>query len=123
VIIVDTMIWIDHLHSRNEVMFNLLDRGEVLLHPFVRAEIALGSLRDRSPTLAILAEMPKPRVASTDEVLVLVESRQVYASGIGLTDVHLLASAMSAEETYVWTLDKRLAKVAQRLGVAATFLH
>ena len=46
-IIVDTSIWIDHLHKGNRVMDHLLADDAVMLHPFVLGEIALGSLRNR----------------------------------------------------------------------------
>ncbi len=119
-IIVDTAIWIDHLHKGDSAMFALLETGEVLLHPFVRAEIALGSLRDRALVLAELATIPQAPVVSTDEVLARIEHRQLYATGLGFTDAHLVAWALVGDESLIWTRDRRLERVAQRLGVSAT---
>ena len=39
--------------------------------------------------------------------------------GLGYIDVHLLASALLAPPARLWTLDRRLARVAAELGVAA----
>jgi predicted nucleic acid-binding protein len=120
VILVDTSIWIDHLHQGNPAMFSLLAEGEVLLHPFVRQEICLGSLRDRGTVGEFLERLPEAPLASTDDVLVLIESHKLFATGIGLTDVHLVASALLSDETLIWTRDRRLDAVATRLSISAT---
>lgn len=119
-ILVDTSIWIDHLHSGDQAMFDLLESGEVLLHPFVRVEIALGSLRDRREVLKMLDSMPTASVVSLGEVLALIENRRLYATGLGFTDAHLVASALIEDKTLIWTRDRRLDAVATWLGVSAT---
>jgi predicted nucleic acid-binding protein len=45
VILVDTSVWIDHLRAGDAKLASLLDTGQVLAHPFVTGEIALGQLR------------------------------------------------------------------------------
>jgi predicted nucleic acid-binding protein len=47
----------------------------------------------------------------------LIEHRRLAGSGIGWVDAHLLASALLSGAR-LWTLDRPLARVAQRLGVA-----
>ncbi|MCU0990399.1 MAG: hypothetical protein MUE63_12635 [Xanthomonadales bacterium] len=42
-ILVDTLIWIDHLRQRDERLSGLLDHGRVLVHAFVTGELALGN--------------------------------------------------------------------------------
>ena len=37
-ILVDTSIWIDHLRCRDTRLINLLDRSQVLAHPFIIGE-------------------------------------------------------------------------------------
>ena len=101
-------------------MAALLDEGAVLLHPFVRQEICLGSLRDRRIVRDTLEKLPKAQVASTDDVLTLIESRKLFSTGIGLTDVHLVASALLDDETLIWTRDRRLNAVAARLSISAS---
>lgn len=116
-ILVDSSIWVDHLHHGNEAMRRLLFSRSVLMHPFVLQEIALGSLRDRSNVLATMRKMPQARTASTQDVMLLIENHTLYSTGIDLTDVHLLAAAMMDNETLVWTRDVRMNNAAKRLGV------
>jgi predicted nucleic acid-binding protein len=120
VILVDTSIWIDHLRQGDPAMAALLESGEVLLHPFVRQEICLGSLRDRTVVGFMLGKLPEARTVSTQDVLALIEQQKLYSSGIGLTDIHLVASALVEDQTLIWTRDRRLAAVARRLGVNAS---
>jgi predicted nucleic acid-binding protein len=51
VILADTSVWIGLLRAGDEVLAGLLDTGMVLMHPFVIAELALGSLRQRELVL------------------------------------------------------------------------
>lgn len=89
------------------------------MHPFVVGELALGLLKDRSKTLALLDLLPQLRVAQSDEVRSMIESRRLYGLGIGLTDTHLIASVFLNPPTLLWTRDKQLHKVAERLGIHA----
>ena len=119
-ILVDTSVWIDHLHQGDNGLSALLDSGEVLLHPFVRLEIALGSIRNRRAILEMLGTIPAAPVVTTEEALSLVEGRQLHATGLALVDLHLIASALVDETNLIWTRDRRLEEVAGRLGVSAT---
>ena len=96
-----------------------LNRGEIVVHPFIPAELALGSLRDRVQTLALLDRLPQVRVARLDEVRALIEVRRLHALGIGLIDAHLIASILINPPTLLWTRDKQLRRVAERLGIHA----
>ena len=118
-ILADTTIWIDHFRSENLQMRRLLNTRNILIHPFIVAELALGSLRDRVRTLAWLDFLPRVRVAQTSEVRGMIELRSLYSRGIGLTDAHLIASCLLHPSTQLWTADKRLATVAQSLGITA----
>ena len=89
------------------------------MHPFIVGELALGSLRDRAKTLALLDLLPQARVARLDEVRQMIEARRLYSQGIGLTDAHLIASVFITLSTLLWTRDKRLRSVAEGLGIHA----
>jgi predicted nucleic acid-binding protein len=119
VILADTSIWIDHFRSQNSEMRNQLARRNIAIHPFIVAELALGSLRDRIKTLAWLDFLPHVRVAQIGEVRAMIEARQLYRQGIGLIDAHLIASCLIDPPTPLWTADKRLATAAESLGIAA----
>ena len=117
-IILDTSVWIDHTRENNDHLFELFEEGEILVHPFMIGEVALGSLRDHDKIIASLLEMPSSRVASDTEVLSLIRNRFLAGSGIGYVDAHLLASTRLTPETLLWTRDKRLRRVAEAMGVA-----
>jgi len=96
-----------------------LNRGSIVIHPFIIAELALGSLRDRTRTLALLDLLPQVQVARMNEVRLTIEVRHLYSLGIGLTDAHLIAAVFINPHTLLWTKDKRLRKAAQALGIHA----
>lgn len=118
-ILADTSIWIDHLRSELKHMRALLHRGQIATHPLVITELALGSLRNRAKILALLDLLPQVRVGQINEVRLLIESRRLYGLGIGATDAQLIASALISPQTLVWTRDKPLRKVAEKLGIHA----
>jgi predicted nucleic acid-binding protein len=118
-ILADTSIWIDHLRSGNKEMRKHLNQGYIAIHPFIIAELALGSLETRAKTLALLDLLPKVRLAQMSEVRRMIEVRRLYGVGIGLTDAHLIASVFINPSTLLWTRDKRLRKVAEGLGFHA----
>jgi hypothetical protein len=116
VILVDTSVWIDHLHTSDDQLAALLVGVEVASHPMVIGELALGTIRRRSTVLGLLQSLPMSPTASHDEVLRLVESRALFGRGLSLIDVHLLASALLVPGMLLWTRDRRLASAAASLG-------
>ena len=116
-ILADTSIWIDYFRSGNEEMRKWLDHGQIVIHPFLIGELYLGSLRERTKTLAFLDRLPRVRVARLDEVRQMIETRSLFSQGIGLTDAHLVASIFLTPSTRLWTRDKELRRVAESLGV------
>ena len=97
-----------------------LTQGDIVIHPFIIAELALGSLRERIKTLALLDLLPQVRVAHLSEVRLTIEARHLYSLGIGLIDAHLIASVFINSSTLLWTRDKRLRKAAEDLGIHAS---
>jgi predicted nucleic acid-binding protein len=119
VILADTSVWVDHLRRPDPVMTRLLSSGKIAMHPFIAAELALGSLHNRRRKLAVIDALWQANVAELDEVRRLVESHSLFSRGLGLTDVHLLASCLMTLGVQLWTRDKALAAVAKSLGVQA----
>lgn len=117
-ILVDTSIWIDHLRNGNATLEQLLERGLVSAHPWVIGELALGRLARRREIIGLLTGLPQATVATTDEVLALVDRHQIYGLGIGYVDAQLLAATRLTPDAALWTGDKRLAAAASRLGCA-----
>ena len=114
--LVDTSIWVDHLRQRDPRLAELLEEGAVWTHPFAVGELACGNLATRSEVLELIGALPSAPVADHDEVLAFVEGRRLMGLGLGLVDVHLLASAVLASLP-LWTADKRLSEVARALNV------
>ena len=119
-ILADTSIWVDHFRTGNKDLRKLLNQGQIVIHSFIIAELALGSLKQRGQTLALLDLLPQVQVAELGEVRHMIESRRLYSLGIGLIDAHLIASAFIHSHTLLWTRDKQLRKAAEGLGIHAT---
>jgi predicted nucleic acid-binding protein len=119
-ILADTSVWIDHFRSGNKELHKALNEGQIVTHPFVIAELALGSLKERDKTLALLDLLPQVQVARMSEIRLMIESRRLYNLGIGLIDSHLIASAFLSSPTCLWTRDKRLRKAAEALDIHAS---
>jgi predicted nucleic acid-binding protein len=118
-ILVDTSVWIDHLRKPEPRLQDLLQLDEVVTHPLVRLELALGSIASREAVLIELAKLPHAPVVDTTELFRLVELRRLYRRGIGVTDLHLLASAVVAPSISIWTRDRRLGQIAHEFGLRA----
>ncbi len=117
-ILVDTSVWIDHLRNNEPLLVSLLTSNNVLCHPFVRGELALGNLSQRQVILSSLDNLPQAPVAFADEATRFIETHSLSGLGIGFIDAHLLASTQLAINAKLWTRDKRLLAVAMRLNLA-----
>jgi predicted nucleic acid-binding protein len=117
-ILVDTSVWVDHLRAGDAALGALLNRSQVLMHPFVLGELACGNLRNRDEVLRLLKDLPQAPVASDEEVLFFVERNALMGRGIGYVDAHLLAAVTLGGSTHLWTRDKRLRSVAEALELA-----
>ena len=118
-ILVDTSVWVDHLRKGNRPLTVLLDRGAVLVHPFVIGELALGNVRQRALVLSALSDLPPANVATDAEVLHFIDQHALYGRGVGYVDAHLLAAIRLTADATLWTNDKRLHAVAVQLSMAA----
>jgi predicted nucleic acid-binding protein len=118
-ILADTSIWIDHFRRSDLRLSRFLDRGEIVMHPFVIGELALGFVPKIAEMMEDLRTLPEAMVANSDEILEFIARRKLSRSGVGYVDAHLLAAAALAPETFVWTRDKRLHAAAQSLSLAA----
>jgi hypothetical protein len=116
-ILVDTSVWIDYLRHGNGRLVALLGKSEVWTHPFVIGELACGNLANRSELLMLMSNLPRLVTATEVEVLFYIEQHRLMGRGIGYIDAHLLAASALASSVMLWTQDRRLARVADELGL------
>jgi hypothetical protein len=117
VILVDTSVWIDHLRKPDKRLQELLQNDEVTTHPLILMELALGSIANRQEVISNLSLLPKAQVAELDELFTLVETRALYRKGVGVTDLHLIASALLEKSLLIWTRDRRLGEIASSFDI------
>jgi predicted nucleic acid-binding protein len=117
-ILADTSIWIDHLRTGDARLSTSLHASRIITHPFVIGELALGRLKQRGKILTALADLPQAPVATASEVLHFIEQNGLAGQSIGYVDAHLLAAVRLGDGTTLWTRDKRLRAIAERLGLA-----
>jgi len=118
-VLADTSVWVEHLRRGEPRLAALLEAGDVLRHSFVIGELACGHLRQRAKILGLLAALPAVDEATHDEVLVFIERHKLQGRGLGLIDMHLLASCALAGSP-LWTLDARLARAGSQIGTGVT---
>jgi predicted nucleic acid-binding protein len=117
-ILADTSIWVAHFRRPDTTLQSLLRNDQVVCHPLIVIEIACGTPpAPRERTLTHLKNLRQPVIASPDEILELVEQKRIAESGCGAVDSALLASALLTPGLRLWTADRPLAVLAQRLGV------
>jgi len=117
-LLADSSIWVDHIRQPNALLARALRRRAILTHPLVIGEVAMGSIASRSAVLASLTALPQAVRADDFEVLDFVERHRLFGTGLGLIDVHLLASTLLTPNAALWTRDRRLHEAAERLGIA-----
>ncbi len=121
-IIADTSVWAHHIREPSADFLQHLHADQVMMHHWVIGELALGNLPRRHDFLEFLASLPAVDEATDAEVMAMIEANRLHGSGIGWVDAHLVASARLSNAG-LWTRDRRLFDVAQRLGVSAHGLH
>ncbi len=118
-VLADTSVWVAHFRSSNPMLESLVAMDQMLCHPLIVLELACGTPpAPRERTLGDLKKLQQAIVASTDEILALIEREKFQDSGCGAVDMALLASVLLTPDTLLWTIDKNLDALAARLGAA-----
>jgi predicted nucleic acid-binding protein len=121
-VLADTSVWVAHFRRANPALQSLVAMDQVLCHPLIVLEIACGSPpAPRERTIGDFRKLRQAIVATTDEILALIERQQFHDSGCGAIDMALIASVLLTPDTSLWTLDKKLGALAARLGVVFTY--
>lgn len=116
-ILVDTSVWADHLHRPIPALLGGINSGLVVHHPFVTGELALGNPANRRRLVEMLDAFPQAKTIGQGPLIDFIENFNIGGTGVGFVDAHLLASAHD-QGFLIWTIDKRLAAQANRLGLS-----
>ncbi|QHJ00942.1 VapC toxin family PIN domain ribonuclease [Xylophilus rhododendri] len=116
-VLVDTSVWVAHFRAPQDGLIDLLATDQVLVHPMVLGEIACGTPPDRRRTLQDLGSLQSPHQATLAEVIAFTEREELFGRGCGLIDLMLLSSTLMTAGASLWTLDRRLAALAERFQV------
>lgn len=116
-ILVDSSVWIDHLHNADARLVGLLGDDEVGSHVFVIEELALGSIKERTTLLELLGSLHQFPAVSHSEVPTLVDRRRLYGRGLSAVDAHLLGSVSLMGGAQLWTRDKGLISACRDVGI------
>ena len=120
-ILVDTSVWIDHFRSQSAKLTDLLEAEVVIIHPFIIGELACGNLKNREEIVSLLRALPLMTKADDDEVLLFIDRHRLMGRGLGLIDVHLLASCL-IDGCRLWTNDHPLKSAAAELNIDGSLL-
>jgi predicted nucleic acid-binding protein len=116
-ILADTSVWIDHRRKGDPRLAELLLRQQIVMHTMVLGELACGSLKGREQVLQLWHRLPRLEAVSDETAMQYLEHHTLMSRGIGFVDVHLLAAVAGHQGARLWTNDKRLADIAQELGL------
>jgi predicted nucleic acid-binding protein len=118
-ILVDTSVWISHFRDGSKGLSELLEAGEVMCHQLIIGELACGNLKSRNEILSNLELLPMSAEVQHDEIMSFIEKNRLMGRGLGYIDVALAASALLSTGQ-LWTLDKKLMKTGDDLGILYT---
>jgi predicted nucleic acid-binding protein len=119
-VIVDTSVWVEAMRVPDDRLSGWITADEIVQHPFVTAEIGMGSFRsadDRFRTIDLLDSFAQIEVANAQAFHAFVADNALFGTGIGFADAHLLHSCHVRPAAQLATNDKRLSAQAGRLGI------
>ena len=93
-ILVDTLVWVNHLRNGNALLAELLEQNCVVMHPLVLSELACGNLRNRRQPLQLWQNLDSLREINHKEALYFIEQHGLMGKDVGHIDIHLKASVI-----------------------------
>ncbi len=112
--LIDTSVWIEHFRNKKSHFSQFLLTEIVSTHEFVLGELSLGVMNERNKIFERLESLDCLQTSSHAEVLQFSKKFELQGQGIGWIDAHLL-HACYQHKTKLFTLDKKLMKIANRL--------
>lgn len=117
-LLADTSVWIAHHRTSDPVLEQAIVGDDLWTHELIIAELALGSIPDRTEFLADIASFHRLPAHPPSRVIAFADQHGLVSSGIGYVDASLLVSLHHAQDVKLWTRDKKLLVQAERLGLA-----
>jgi len=118
-VLVDTTVWVQHFRIAVPELVALAVAGEIVSHPVVIGELAVGGLRNRPQTMTELRGLPLVSECTAIDALDFLEQHRLYNLGLSWCDVQILAAAV-LDGVPIWTLDQRLHAEATARSLAWT---
>ena len=119
-ILADTNVWIEHLRGTRRAcaLEDLLNREQVLFHPWVHGELVLGNLGPKKREIGLYFSLLPTTVAHPlHDLIQFVERESLSGKGLSLIDAQLLYGSVK-DDHLLWTFDKALRKAAERFDRA-----
>ena len=116
-VLVDTPVWIDHLHRGDATLRRLLLADAVCMATPILGELAAGNLPDRQRTLADLRLLSRLQEPAPEQVLDWIERHRLGGKGLSWVDCLLLVTA-EHNKVPIYTRDRILARFAGNLKLA-----
>src|SRR5665213_977172 len=91
-VLVDTNIWIHHFQVGNPQLKTLLKDDLVVMHPFVRGELACGKMKFREEILDLVLSLPEADILEDHEFHSFVDRHKLFGRGLGFVDCLLYTS-------------------------------
>lgn len=116
-ILVDSPVWINHLHKNNVMLARFLQSENIIYcHDLVIGELATGSIKNRGKILKMMQALLKVPKIDEAQALDFIEQHKLMGVGLSYIDVHLLASCKEFG-FLLWTNDKKLAETAEKFDI------
>ena len=114
----DTSVWIEHFKGKTDSIEKLFydDAVTIVTHALVITELVLGGIQEDDVRFHQLDCQIKLKSIGDEEMIRFIFTEGLSGRGIGYVDCCLLASCAYGTAKMV-TLDKRLATVADELGL------
>ena len=118
IVLVDSSAWLRHLRARDPLLEALLLRSVVRGHADIAGEIAMGRDPEASEFRDEVLALPSLAPVDRMHLLQLVSSHAMNGTGIGWIDAGLIGACLeSAVPVWLYTFDRRMARVAVTLGI------
>lgn len=80
-ILVDTLVWVDHLRDEEPGLAERLMANKVLMHSSIIGELACGNLSNRAERIRDWHALPLIPELQNGDVIALIEARKLMADG------------------------------------------